>query len=146
MGRTVNAIVCGLVFFAVVCAVYYSWKHPMGPSVTAAWKAYRDRLEYEEDGQAVLLERYPSGAVSSRTEYSIDERGYPYREGMETNWTTSGKVKRSLGWRHNEMHGEYREFFCDGTVKVSGQHQNGNRTGTWKWYNQSGGLVAEEEY
>jgi len=66
------------------------------------------RLEWIEDG--VYTKRYPG---SEQIEIEADTK-----DGI--------------------MHGKYYEYHRNGEIRIKGKYKNGRKTGTWKYYNDSG--------
>lgn len=44
------------------------------------------------------------------------------------------------------LHGDYKEFYPDGTLKVDGRYRKGRKSGTWKYYDENGSLTEKVKY
>lgn len=44
------------------------------------------------------------------------------------------------------LQGDYKEFYPDGTLRVDGRYRKGRKSGTWKYYDESGSLTEKVKY
>ena len=44
------------------------------------------------------------------------------------------------------QNGRYKEYFSDGSIKVSGYYKNGLKIKTWLYYQEGGKLVTKEKW
>lgn len=45
-----------------------------------------------------------------------------------------------------KKHGQYFYYYQNGKVKISGIYKNDEKHGTWKYFDEKGTLIKEEEY
>ncbi len=45
-----------------------------------------------------------------------------------------------------KLHGAYREFYEDGSIRVDGQYKRGRKMGVWKYYDSTGSLTEKVRY
>ncbi len=57
-----------------------------------------------------------------------------------------GSLKLSVGLRRGEKHGRFYEYYPNGETKIKGRFRNNTKTGTWKYFDEQGELVREEEF
>lgn len=57
----------------------------------------------------------------------------------------AGVIRRVSRHRKGRLHGDFREFYRDGAVSVSGQYAEGQKVGKWVWYNPDGTVSRVEQ-
>lgn len=58
----------------------------------------------------------------------------------------NGKVIYSIELKNGRKQGNYKAYYPDGSIKVSGKYKNDLQQGTWKLYDEEGKLIAETEF
>ncbi len=102
----------------------------------------------------------------------ISEENYinNVKDGIEKKWETSGKdVIEATTYKHgvkqgeyfcslyeegyyktfynnNVLDGDYMEYYSDGTLKIKGRYEKGNKQGTWEVYDMQGTCVQKLFY
>ncbi|MCB9224667.1 MAG: hypothetical protein R2780_00080 [Crocinitomicaceae bacterium] len=88
------------------------------------------------------VEYHPNGAVKIRGK--LNEMGQ--REGLWISYYDNG-VKWSESYYVNGiLDGHSLTFFPNGKVRYVGEYKNGEKSGTWKFYDELGEFVKEENF
>ncbi|MBL4623960.1 MAG: hypothetical protein JKY42_02285 [Flavobacteriales bacterium] len=73
-----------------------------------------------------------------------------YENGIETGgyieYFRDGKIKEQGTFLEGSKHKEMKQFFPSGVVKTVGNYARGKRHGKWVYYNDKGGITAQEMY
>jgi antitoxin component YwqK of YwqJK toxin-antitoxin module len=83
-----------------------------------------------------------TGLTLKCTEYFANGKIKQITNEIDIN-TKEGSVK---GTTSTGRTGEYKEYYENGNLKVSGQYITGKRKELWKWYNENGSLKTEVDY
>ena len=49
-------------------------------------------------------------------------------------------------YKNNNLNGQYREYYVDGTLRGKGKYCNGKRVGRWDFYLENGDLILWKTY
>lgn len=126
----------------------------------------RMKGRYEDGKREGVWLRYKAGQLLERFEYAAGQphgafhawhrTGVPREEtywehgvqvGRERHW--NGGARRILdgNWLDGQRHGPWWEgFSADGTPKLRGTYDHGQRTGTWERWERAGPRILEEHY
>ncbi len=55
------------------------------------------------------------------------------------------KVEAKMN-EENKMHGEYKEYWENGKLKIKGNYENGLKMGVWKYYKETGEYDRKERF
>jgi antitoxin component YwqK of YwqJK toxin-antitoxin module len=67
-------------------------------------------------------------------------------EGPALTFYASGQVKSEKYYLSDNLNGPIKEFFEDGTVQMTGLYENGQKHGTWQYFDPQGKPVRSEKY
>ncbi len=87
------------------------------------------------------------GRLSSRESYQNDSL-----HGMKVIYylpPTGDKSQRPMSvynYKNGQRHGEFKEYFDSGKLKISGAYENNKKVGVWDSYHVDGGKMAMERY
>lgn len=96
-------------------------EHYQGGSTTGIWKTW-----------------YPSGVQSSEINYTSSKAVFWYQNGK--------KQSEGAILSNRVFDGAWTAWFETGVINYEGSYVNGQKHGTWKWYDVSGKLTLIETY
>ena len=88
------------------------------------------------------VEYHPNGAVKMRGK--LNDNGM--RHGLWISFYDNGIKWSEAYYIDGVLDGHSITFFPNGKVRYIGEYKNGDKTGTWKFYDEAGELVKEENY
>lgn len=90
----------------------------------------------------VLFSKYPNGEFNSWQEY-VDGVG----QGLWINYYENGQYKEIGHYEQNRVEGPIQKFHPNGKLKAVGVYKDWRiRIGIWRYFNESGRLISEEDY
>jgi len=97
------------------------------------------------EGNLVFETETPSVAINKKTVFNIPEI-YPSDLNAKSYTTNfkNGNTHRIVGLKNGLKHGNYKEFYPNGILKISGKYRKGKQTSTWRAYNEKGELVLKK--
>lgn len=87
-------------------------------------------------------EFYESGAL--KIEGNFDDINA--RNGLWISYYEDGKKWSESFYIHGKKEGHSLTFFPNGKIRYVGEYKNDEKTGLWRFYNESGDLEKEETY
>lgn len=91
----------------------------------------------------MCTEYYFNGKVLST--FSFDTLGY-VPTGFKINYDLNGHPAYTINYKDGVLHGPFTEFYCDGSLKISGQFYNNFKTGKWVEHYPNGKLKSIQHY
>lgn len=98
----------------------------------------QSKIRYDSQGHIVeSLIYYRSGHLKSRQQWTDDHSG----TGVVTLYFQNGTVKEITNWIYGLLHGEFRQYFDDGKIKLSQPYENGCGVGPGKIFTRNGNIA-----
>lgn len=88
------------------------------------------------------VEYHPNGAVKMRGKLNDNSM----RHGLWISYYDNGIKWSEAYYVDGVLDGHSITFFPNGKVRYIGEYKNGKKTGAWKFYDESGELVKEENF
>jgi uncharacterized protein len=101
----------------------------------------------------VVRDYYPTGRIMAMQTF---RNGVP--EGVRRNYDEEGNITSGAFYKDGKRvaegitkadgvrHGDWKEFYANGTLKAEGKYENGVRVGDWKFYHDNGRLEQTGRY
>ena len=88
------------------------------------------------------IEYYPNGAIKMRGK--LNEEGN--RQGLWVSYYDNGTKWSESYYDNGIVDGHSITFFPNGKVRYIGEYKQGEKSGVWKFYDESGEFVKEENF
>jgi antitoxin component YwqK of YwqJK toxin-antitoxin module len=111
-------------------------------------------LYYSNAGKLVSEENYKLGKkqgvfklYSSENETLLQEETWENNQlhGEYKEYYTTGDIRLKWHYKNNKIDGPYESYYLNGAVWIKGQYAKGLREGTWNYYNRDGNEFKIEE-
>ena len=112
-------------------------KHPNGE---------KDKVSYyqEIEGKEILVEEkhyHDNGVLKMRGKF-LNEK----REGEWTAYFNNEQIQSTGVFKNGLRTGIANVYFPNGQLRYEGQYKDDKETGHWKFYNEAGKLIKEEDF
>ena len=131
------------------------------------------QLDHKDDLLHLLIKAKYSEEVENYSERSFDAYSFlklfsdveiPEEEVKQDNWFDpkiiihdlddskleekfeNGTVKFTIGLKEGLLHGNYREYYPDGKLRVKGKYRDNKQEGSWKLYDEEENLMEEKVF
>lgn len=84
-----------------------------------------------------IKNHYDDGQISAH----LFENNKGQRHGLETIYYQNGKKQYERLWKNGKLDGEAKHFYRDGSLHYTEYHDQGIKTGEWRFYDETGDLV-----
>ena len=121
--------------------------HPNGkPSITATYyngKPDGIRREFDSTGKIIKGYLFSDGRLTHEGITDLNGK----RQGIWKEFYETGELKSMGRYKNSTPVGEWKFFFPDKTVEISGEYNaKGQKEGEWKWFYPNGNLLMVENY
>ena len=115
------------------------------------WKYYLD----QESNALVSTEKYDNGVLNGESITYYPNTGQATEVAMFKNgkmngylrkFFPDGKIMTESYYKNGLPDGPFIHYHMDGKVQIEGGYVNGIQTGDWKYFDENGNQVDEEEF
>ena len=136
-------------FFTVVFSmcVLYACTEPLTEKIEGKYPNQQPKLisYYKSvDGKEVKVEEkhYHDNGQLKMVGKLVDGK----RDGEWVAYFNNGQVQSEGFFENGNREGIARVFFPNGQLRYEGQYKNNKETGHWKFYNEQGKLIKEQDF
>lgn len=91
--------------------------------------------------EGTMQSYYPDGAVSEEVEWKQNKKDGDWKQ-----YYKNGTQRLSGHYENGMLQGAYEVFYSDGTIEIRGNYVDNRSHGTWHFYHESGKEVYSLEY